>query len=311
MVEITSRSVVVYGALRSGTTLLRLMLDAHPRLSCPGETDFIFDHLRPGAQFSGYDMDALQRERIYRNHEALYPENPLPAPTPDAFIDRIARDDSIAVLMLHRNLHRVLELYPQMRVIHMLRDPRDVARSSIGMGWAGTVYHGVDHWIGTMQSWKAAQPRLPSEQVLQISYEQLIKAPEKTLEEISTFCGLPYDPGMLTYDANSTYDKPDPSLVTQWRHKQTPYEVGLVEHKIGALLTEAGYAPSGFPAQDPGLLERFSLGLRNRRATWAKRIKRYGLRDPLIVALCRRLGMPHYAAGAQRRIDEKLTRLLK
>ena len=32
--------VIVFGALRSGTTLLRLMLNAHPDLNNPGEVDF-------------------------------------------------------------------------------------------------------------------------------------------------------------------------------------------------------------------------------------------------------------------------------
>ncbi|WP_425596530.1 sulfotransferase, partial [Roseobacter litoralis] len=37
--------VVLYGALRSGTTLVRLILDAHPDICCPGERDFMVDSL--------------------------------------------------------------------------------------------------------------------------------------------------------------------------------------------------------------------------------------------------------------------------
>ena len=48
-------AVILYGALRSGTTMLRLMLDAHPALSCPGESDFLFDHLRAEADTWRYD----------------------------------------------------------------------------------------------------------------------------------------------------------------------------------------------------------------------------------------------------------------
>ena len=42
---------VVVGVGRSGTTLLRLMLDAHPELCVPAETGFllpVFDALRAG-----------------------------------------------------------------------------------------------------------------------------------------------------------------------------------------------------------------------------------------------------------------------
>jgi hypothetical protein len=37
--------VFVYGALRSGTTVFRLMLDSHPKISNPDEMDFLFDHV--------------------------------------------------------------------------------------------------------------------------------------------------------------------------------------------------------------------------------------------------------------------------
>ena len=37
--------VALYGALRSGTTLFRLILKHHPALHNPGETDFLLDHI--------------------------------------------------------------------------------------------------------------------------------------------------------------------------------------------------------------------------------------------------------------------------
>ena len=42
-----SDPVFLYGALRSGTTVFRLMLDAHPLLSTCGEVDFLLDYLEP------------------------------------------------------------------------------------------------------------------------------------------------------------------------------------------------------------------------------------------------------------------------
>ena len=56
-----------------------------------------------------------------------------------------------------------------------------------------------------------------------------------------------------------------------------------------------------------------SIALRSRHcgAIWAKRIERYGLRDPLMVAACTRLGLSSVAARAQRRMDDKLKTYLK
>lgn len=311
MTDIPLRSVAVYGALRSGTTLLRLMLDAHPHLSCPGEADFLFDHLRSDGTSPVYDEDALERDRIYRAHRARYAETPLSALTPDALIGRIAGADKTAVLMLHRHISRALALYPDLRIIHFLRDPRDVARSSIGMGWAGHVYYGIDHWIRTERDWASIGRKLRADQVLTVHYEDLIGDPKGTLTTICQFIGVSYEDVMLSYDKTSTYAKPSGDLVMQWTHKQTPRETAMVEAKIGPLLAASGYSPSGIAPHHPSGMERIALKFSNKYAIWTERIRRFGLIDPGIVALARRLHIPRLSAGAQRRMDEKTIKRLK
>jgi hypothetical protein len=298
--DVTPRSFILFGALRSGTTLLRLMLNGHPRITCPGEMDFLIDHLDASGR---YDRAALEANRIYRAHEALYPDRPLDDPRPEDFVDRVAGPgDGIAAIVLHRHLGRALDIFPGRRVVHLMRDPRDVARSSIGMGWAGNVYYGVDHWIGTQKSWQRAQDRLPKSQQLVVFYEDLIEKPEETLGTICAFVGPKFHPGMLAYDADSSYSKPDPRLISQWKHKQTAREVGLVEAKIGPMLQQAGYAPSGHPPVQPGALDQLGLWMQNKRAQWAWRLGRYGLVDPLLVKIAARTGMPRLGRAARRRM---------
>lgn len=307
--DIRARSFIVFGALRSGTTLLRLMLDGHSRITCPGEMDFLIDHLQANG---GYDPAVLEADRIFRAHEALYPDQPLQDPGPADFIARVAgTGDGLAAVILHRHLDRALKVFPGMRVLHLMRDPRDVARSSIGMGWAGNPYYGVDHWVGTQQDWQRALPDLPENQRLVIRYEDLIAHPEETLDEICGFVGLAFEPGMLAYDAQSTYAKPDPSLITQWKRKQTPRELGLVEAKIGPLLEQSGYETSGHPPVHPGPLARAALWAQNKRAIWAWRFKRYGLVDPLLVKFAHRGGLPGLGKAARRRMDAVQQRHLK
>lgn len=307
--DIATRSFILFGALRSGTTLLRLMLNGHPRINCPGEMDFLIDHLDASGH---YDRAALGANRIYRAHEALYPDQPLDDPAPQDFVARVAGpDDGIAALILHRHLDRALEVFPGMRVVHLMRDPRDVARSSIGMGWAGNVYYGVDHWMGTQRDWQRAMPHLEAQQHLVVFYEDLIRAPEETLGAICAFVGLAFDPGMLNYDEGSTYSSPDPSLITQWKRKQTPREVGLVEAKIGPMLAQSGYEPSGHPPVHPGALDRLGLWIQDRRAKWVWRIRRYGLLDPLLVKIGIWLGIASVGQAARRRMDAAQARHLK
>lgn len=306
--------IILYGALRSGTTLLRLMLDAHPQLSCPGETDFIFDHLPPGAKpNTPYEREALEADRIYRAHRDRFADIPLPDPTPDGFLDQIRNRGDVSILILHRCLDRVLEVYPDIPILHLVRDPRDVARSSIGMGWAGDVYHGARHWMRTEGDWQDLSHKMATEQVLEISYESLIQDPEGRLGAICDFIGVSYDPSMLSYDSGSTYDKPDSSLVEQWRRKLTPYQISLVEGRIGSLLEQTGYAPSGHPPITPTGFARFSLIARNKWFVWAERFRRYGVADPIVDAMCRRMGMDTtpLARRARRRMDQAQMSYLK
>src|SRR6056297_3992604 len=73
--DATSSPVFVFGALRSGTTLLRLMLKSHPGIQSPGEADFLFDHVAPAGDGGWrYDRAALERDRIFRAKHIAMPE---------------------------------------------------------------------------------------------------------------------------------------------------------------------------------------------------------------------------------------------
>lgn len=296
---------LMFGALRSGTTMLRLMLDGHPRITCPGETDFLTDYVKPSPDGGWrYDRDALAADRIFQASAARLPETDEAVPAIAAMIEDLRGEGGGSlVLVAHRGLGRLLDIFPDIQVLHLVRDPRDVARSAIGMGWAGNTYHGAHTWLSTEREWEQCLPRLKPGQSLDLHYETLVQNPEAELEAICTFMGERYDPSMLAYAENSTYERPDPALIEQWRRKQTPQELGLTEPLFGELLTRRGYEPSGHPAIHPTRAQRLALRIENSHIVWRRRIERYGLRDPLLVRLFGRLGLPALARPAQQRID--------
>lgn len=304
---------VLFGALRSGTTMLRLMIDGHPRYVCPGESDFIVDHLYLADDGSWrYDLEALAADRIFQASTARVPDTDEALPAMASMIaDLRSSTDGCLVLVMHRGLERLLMMKPDIHVLHLLRDPRDVARSAIGMGWAGNVYYGATTWLQTEQEWETATSNLPDGQILEFHYETLLREPEKTLGNICAFLGDEYDAAMLDYQDSSTYTAVDASLAEQWRRKQTPKELGLIEPLFGDLLTKRGYEPSGHPQIIPGPFERLKLKFDDVSSVWRRRIARYGLRDPLIVVICGRLKRPKWARSAQSRIDTITNQHLK
>ncbi len=309
------KEVFVYGALRSGTTLLRVMLDGNPRIDCRGEADFLFDYLHRPAGGNGeweIDFDGLKRDRIYQASGLTLSEGlPPHAAIMDAINQMRRADDNCVAIILHRNLDLALALFPQMAVLHKLRDPRDVARSSIGMGWAGHAYYGVDHWVKTETLWQQNAGRIAPDRQFELRYETLIEAPEPHLRDMCAFLELPYTANMLSFEGRSSYSAPDVSLIEQWRRKMSQGDVALVEQRVGRLLEASGYTPSGFEAPNFGILARARLSLSNRAYIWKIRIKRYGLRDPLLVAFARKLRWPALARSAQKRINIKHLDYLK
>lgn len=301
---------IIYGSLRSGTTMLRLMLDAHSRIACPGETDFLVDHIDPAA--GAYDRAALAANRIYRASRADMPAGLDGAAAARAMIGQL-RGDAAGPLMLmhHRRLDRLLDLFPDAPVIHMVRDPRDVARSAIGMGWAGNTYYGAETWLTTERDWDAAAGRLRPGQVHDVKYEELVRDPAAALGAICAFVGEAFEPAMLTYHENTTYEAPDVGLIEQWRRKQTPRDLGLTEPLFGDRLTARGYEPSGHPPITPSAAEARRLWLENKRAIWRFRFSRYGVADPLTVAVAGKLGLVGLQRLAQRRIDAKVAQQVK
>ncbi len=301
---------LVYGALRSGTTLLRLMLDGHPALSCPGESDFLVDHLSNAGAGWRYDRPALESGRIFKASGLSYPAGLEGAEAFAGFVGQIRGSAEWPVLMLHRGMGTLAALAPEARVIRLKRDPRDVARSSISMGWAGNVWHGAGHWIETEESWAAGAPAL-THPPLEVVYETLIAEPEAELARICAYLGLAYDPAMLSYPERSSYAAPDPSLTLQWKRTLSPREVGLIEARLGPRLERHGYAASGHPAVEPGGVERLRLAATNKIATLRFAARRHGWATVLQHRLAGRLGLRALRAAAQLRIDENDRRHLK
>lgn len=307
--------VVVYGAVRSGTTMFRLMLDSHPLVANPGEVDFLFDHLHPDPARPGgwrYDRAGLQASRIFRAHRLeLRPDLEGMELMGDMLRQFAARaPGAVLTVNVHHNIARVARLWPRARFIHMLRDPRDVARSCVGMGWAGTSYHAAASWLAAERGWDEAAPLLRPEQVLTLRFEDLMRDLEGQLAKVCAFLEVPWTDGMLRYHEKSSYQPPDPRIAHQWRHKAPPSEIALIEGRCAALMAARGYAPECGP-RAPRRAEALALAVLNRTRRWRFNIGRFGL--PLFLAghATRLPGLRVFRPRVRLRMDEKISRWLK
>ena len=307
--------VFLVSAERSGTTLLRLMLDSHPEVAWCSEFEYAVDHLAPGGIWPEMDRyrQWLGTNRVFQDTGfSVDPELGYPELVNSFLIQKQVGDRKNMVgATVHRHLDRLKWVWPEARFIHMVRDPRDVARSCVDMGWAGNVWTGVARWLHTENLWEEIRAEIPPDRYVQVRYEDLILDPEPNLERICDFLGVRYDRAMLGYPETTTYDPPDVSRVNQWKRKLSDRQVRLVEARVGALLVDRGYEPSGLPPLKvtPVMAKRLRL-----RDWWGRvrfRVKRFGLGLFLSDFLSRRLGMTRWQGRVRQRMNEIETQFLE
>jgi hypothetical protein len=214
----------VFGSPRSGTTLLAQCLSAHPDVIVPDETDiiiptaFMFDRLADPlirrdvlkkfivntSRFPtsiGEFLSPAQVADIVDSHserpdeffEALY------AAIADRAGARIAGDKSPNDLLFLRMLFKVGAISPKAKIIHIVRDVRDVV-SSIGIS---KMTDAPERWFPRF--WGTSNLYLwdlyhQSEQYRLVRYEEFVRAPDQTLQGLCAHLGLEYQRQMLNPD---------------------------------------------------------------------------------------------------------------
>ncbi len=275
--------VILVGSLRSGTTLLNLMLDHHPRVSFAGEFEAaVMQMTAPGWP----DLEAyyryLETDRMFNSWEGepLRIDESLSYPelVRDLFRQmHTGKEADVRGVVIHSHFDRCPEIWPNARYVHLVRDGRDVARSCVQMGWAGNVYHAVTIWLEAEARWERLCSITRPEQRIEVRHEDLVRDPKAALTRICEFLGVPYDAHMLSYSEDTTYSAPDVSLLQQWKRKLTPREVRQVELRAGDLLVRRGYELSGHPLPEMGRLEHLWCKADHRLNRMRTSIHRYGL----------------------------------
>lgn len=287
----------VVGALRSGQTLLRLMLEGHPALRLTTALNEAFFRL-PEAGWPAAAQVArhLRRDRAF-NASGL---RPAEAATADALIlDLVAQararhDGAQLGLMLHMSFARLLDLWPRARVVHLVRDPRAVALSTRRGGFVGTVWHGCEQWLQSERCVEVMQHRMDPTQWVRVRFEDLLADPAAQLRRI---CGLlcvePRIDAMLAYPRRSNHRPPDPARAEAWRQKLRGRRLALVQGRCGDLMSRRGYRTESPPGEAlAGRGERAWLAVANRVWRFSGSIRRYGPILAAARAARRRLPLP-------------------
>lgn len=230
------------GAERSGTTLLRVMLDSNPRVHCISEVDYLFSD-------EAIPYDALQAKKRLLE-ERIFVDRGVPF---DELLDRDGhirnhlevlrsrQGKEIFGVTVHLAYPSLRRMWPEAKYIHIVRDPRAVAHSCVGMGWVGNVWRGVERWIAAERSWDEAIKEVPQRLRLEIRYEDLVREPHRELRRACEFLNVGFAERMLSYPSRSSYAAPDAKRIDSWKKKLSPNQMQWVELRSEDLMLSRHY----------------------------------------------------------------------
>ena len=268
--------IFIVGVPRSGTTLLRVLLDSHSQILALPETPWISGAYGGPLSLRQLLLDLAEGPfGVARNVAGVERRHILGAGA--QFLEQLlvpalkARGKSVLAFKTPSDiphLEFLVALLPDAHYIHITRDGRDVAMSQLSKkgsfflelkGYRRLSYANVfRRW---MEWEKKARAVLYGRdlKVLHLRYEDLVANPGKEMQRAMAFVGLPFEPGMLDYAAQS-HDFPEweagstdvarrqtlsDSSVGKWRKGKLSLEVLHTLARHEKYLVSLGYPSSG------------------------------------------------------------------
>ncbi len=225
----SSEIFFILGRGRSGTTLIRTILDAHPNVLVPPESPIILalwskyrtitwtkktlnvfyeDVINEPQLKRLWDIDFSNFKKelsevsenasfqevmkiVYRHYQSPFPKD-----------DIQLLGDKNPIFSLH--IEKLLQVFPKAKIIYVTRDYRDnilsqkrihstMVRTTAALAW---------HWREYIKKFIQAQKNHPN-QILLISYESFSENPTPHLHRICDFIGLEFKKEMLNFHSNA------------------------------------------------------------------------------------------------------------
>jgi hypothetical protein len=276
------RPFFIVGSGRSGNTLLRRILYAHPSIHIPPETYILGQCIRIFRRYrmmTWQDLTYLILSRFEYHPEfgtfqmSLRPLAEQLLNTPKAnrslaymlnsFYQYVAKTqgkegarwgDKTPLNTFY--LERILGVFPDAQFIHIVRDGCDVAVSYYQSGFYKDIFSAADRWLASVKAAKLFTKRHP-QSVLEIRYEDLVSQSEVTVKKVCNFLEIEFHQSMLESRSlvGEMGDVPmrehhrqamnpiSTSNIGKGRQHLTEEEKYLLHQKIGEYLLQLGYPP--------------------------------------------------------------------
>jgi hypothetical protein len=271
-----ARPFFIVGCDRSGTTMLRLILDRSGDVAIPTESMFVVDMAAIRGRFGRLETDQqfdrlaaavwghpkLREWRLSgsaptrggRTGEAAY-RAALEAPYA-AYAEQHGKPgwgDKTPYYVGH--ICELRRVFPEARVVNLVRDGRDVALSLLGVPFGpANVWAAAHQWSEAVDAGDGAAAVL-GDDLLTVRYEDIVADPSTAVPAVCEFLEIAYQPGMLALEETppdriaagqeawfrELYAGISAGSVGKWRRQMRPGDAALFESIAGAQLERHGY----------------------------------------------------------------------
>jgi hypothetical protein len=268
--------IFIVGVPRSGTTLVRMILNAHSRIGIAPETHFfpLFWRFREryGDLYEDHNLkkfwEDFSRSKYFRDfrfsessmiRESIFSGERSYKSIFETLLKEYAQQHNKARWGEKTPDHlqfvdTILAFYPDAKIIHVIRDPRDVVLSFKKVPWGSTDVFSTARLWNRYIDMSRNFGRDRSNSFLEMRYEDLVFKPEESIKTLCQFVDEKPEGKMLNFHRHTKeyVEKNEPwkeeclhpltqSNVGKWRRELTRFEAQQVSVKCRSRMMEKGY----------------------------------------------------------------------
>lgn len=324
---ICESKILILGAQRSGTSLLSRMINQHPQIGVPQESH-LYNHFYDIRHLYG-DLALRRNQQLLLKDFVAFGSVRLWSPAVD--VDDVIRNisgpgfgavvDAMMTSWVSKQgkscwgektpshidfAEPILGHFPDIKIVHIVRDPRDVCLSMIRARFGPKNYFAAaTAWSKYLSKVRDLKERYTKTKIIEVRYEELLASPETVLKDLCTRLGVEYVDAMLHfYDDEHPYNTDKTNFENlrrplindnsgKWRREFSERAVATIECIAEVSMMEYGYSLSAERLPEisavrrvlyelDNRLKRIVSMIRNRRA-YGEAIIRLRLRAALLI----------------------------